>query len=165
MMMTELSTYDVNKTAIKLLWTMIIGGPQVSGIDVHAALNELIPLLDEQCKLVAAKIEGLKEDNQFLIALVCQIGDDYLKSRDDLDLLQYRREKLHLQDVTRLVRKHKRELARLKAMLANAENRRENERKWLLAITFASHPRVGQASPMGKLNDDVLAKIALLTLS
>ena len=165
MMMTELSAYEVNKTAIKFLSKMIIGGPQVSGIDVCAALNELIPLLDEQCKMVAAKIERMKEDNQFLIALVCQIGDDYLKSRDDWDLLKYRRERLHLQDVTRLVRKHKRELARLKAMLVDAENRRENERKWLLAITLASHPRVGQASPMGMLMDDLLAKIALLTLS
>ena len=165
MMMTELSAYDVNKNAIKFLSKMMTRGLSISCINASDTLNEFISLLEEQCKLVAAKIEGLKEDNQFLIALVCQIGDDYLKSRDDLDLLQYRREKLHLQDVTRLVRKHKRELARLKAMLANAENRRENERKWLLAITFASHPRVGQASPMGKLNDDMLAKIALLTLS
>ena len=48
-------------------------------------------------------------------------------------------------------------------MLVAAEDLRNKVR--LLAIALASHPRVGQASPMGMLKDDLLAKIALLTIS
>ena len=50
-------------------------------------------------------------------------------------------------------------------MLVVAEDQREKERQCLLAVMLTSHPRIGQVSPMGMLNDELLAKIALHTLS
>ena len=46
-------------------------------------------------------------------------------------------------------------------MLVNTENGKEQ----MLAVMLASHQRVGQKSPMGKLKSDLLVEIALLTLS
>ena len=50
-------------------------------------------------------------------------------------------------------------VARLKA-----EARRRKQKR-LLAVMLASHPRLGEAAPMGKVNEDLLESIALLSLS
>ena len=42
---------------------------------------------------------------------------------------------------------------------------RRRKQKRLLAVMLASHPRLGEAAPMGKVNEDLLESIALLSLS
>ena len=159
-MITAPNTYKVNLDAIKFLSKML-RKPLASSIIGLAALNEFSALLKEQIRLVAAKIEYLQEDKQIRTGLACQLGEEWLLSRDAWDLQRYHREKQEIRYLIRRVRNYKRYLARLKAMLVNTENRTER----MLAVMLASHQRVGQKSPMGKLKSDLLVEIALLTLS
>ena len=156
------SIYELNKNAIEFLFKMIIGGPRVSGFNSSAALHEFIALLYEQCELLTAKINEVEVRKGFEMDLAKQQYKDFLRTGDRE---AYDRTVEHYNNADYQESEYKRERSRLKAMLVVVEYRRENERKWLLAITLASHPRVGQASPMGMLKDDLLAKIALLTLS
>ena len=159
-MITAPNTYKVNLDAIKFLSKML-RKPLASSIIGLAALNEFSALLKDQIRLVAAKIEYLQEYKAIRNALACQFGEAWLLSRDALDLQLYHREKLDIRYLTRQIRNYKRYFARLKAMLVKTENRTER----MLAVMLASHQRVGQKSPMGKLKSDLLVEIALLTLS
>ena len=110
---------------------------------------------------MAAKIKNIKEDNQFIPALVRRLKRVALRSGNLFDWQTYHLVEGTRKPITRRVRNYKRYLARLKAMLVNTENQRQR----MLAVMLASHQRVGQASRMNRLDIALLAEIALLTLS
>ena len=109
---------------------------------------------------MAAKIKNIKEDNQFIPALVRRLKRVALRSGNIFDWQTYHIVEGTRKTITRLVRNYKRYLARLKAMLVNTENRRQR----MLAVMLATHLRVGQASPMNMIDDALLAQIALLSV-
>ena len=94
-MITAPSTYEVNKNAIKVLSNMIIGHlrrfrvnvavTRESRVNVSAALREFIMLLNEQSKLVEAKIQEFKVLEQVFTGLAWQLKKDCLTSRDVWD--------------------------------------------------------------------------------
>ena len=111
-MITAPNTYKVNLDAIKFLSKML-WKPLASSIIGLTALNEFSALLKEQIRLVAAKIEYLQEDKQIRTGLACQLGEEWLLSRDAWDLQRYHREKQEIRYLIRRVRNYKRYLARL----------------------------------------------------
>ena len=100
-MITARNTYEVNKNAIKVLSNMIIRHPRgfrvnvaetrESRVNVSAALHEFIMLLNEQSKLVEAKIQDFYVGEQGFTALAWQLKKDYLTSGDTWDWQNYPR--------------------------------------------------------------------------
>ena len=151
-MITAPNTYKVNRDAIKFLSKML-RKPLASSINAWAALNEFSALLNEQIKLVEKRIRNLKENKQDLPEFASGLKRNALRTGDLFDS-----ERLPI--IARRVRNSKRYLARMKAMLVNT-----NRKLRMLTLMSASHPRASQVSPLGKLKNDLLSEIALLSLS
>ena len=161
-MITAPNAFKVNRDAIKFLSRMLIGKPLLFRIDALGTVIEFNALLQEQCKFVEAKIFAHKEFKKMIEGLARQYKNEAENGGDETDWNTHFIMLYFLPTVARRVRNCKRYLARLKAMLVKTQTYLGNR---MLAVMLACHQRVGQSSVMNMLDDELMAKIAVLSVS
>ena len=161
-MITAPNAFKVNRDAIKFLSKMIIGKPLLFRIDALGAVIEFSALLQSQCKLVEAKLFAHKEFKKMVEGLARQYKNEAENGGDESDWNTYHIMLDFAPIIARRLRNCKRYLARLKAMLLKTQTYQGHR---MLAVMLASHQRVGQSSAMNVLDDELMAKIAVLSVS
>ena len=157
--MNTLNTYNVNQTAIAFLSNMIENS---TGHNIWAASNELIDLLDQQIQLVETMKENSWQEAEKYVDIIYEFEDPFDSNEN---FQEYSSVVTKSDEVNAQAYRYAAEVNILQELrnILEEERRRENRLR-LPAVMSASHRRVGATSSLRQLDDELLAKIALLSV-
>lgn len=157
--MNTLKTYDANSDTIDSLSEIIETG---TGGEKSAAREKLILLLPQQIALVKALEDKTWEEAVEHNALVIKLDDQLFRGDESI-------QEEHSSALTKAEEIKDRACRygierKVLQMLLDIETETKRREQHKLTIMSASHPRAVAVSPLGKLDKDLLAKIAVLSL-
>jgi len=157
--MNTLETYDANSDTIGSLSEIIETG---TGGEKSAAREKLILLLPQQIALVKALEDKTWEEAVEHNALVIKLDDQLFRGDESI-------QEEHSSALTKAEEIKDRACRygierKVLQMLLDIETETKRREQHILTIMSASHPRAVAVSPLGKLDKDLLAKIAVLSL-
>jgi len=157
--MNTLETYDANSDTIGSLSEIIETG---TGGEKSAAREKLILLLPQQIALVKALEDKTWEEAVEHNALVIKLDDQLFRGDESI-------QEEHSSALTKAEEIKDRACRygierKVLQMLLDIETETKRREQQILTIMSASHPRAVAVSPLGKLDKDLLAKIAVLSL-
>ena len=157
--MNTLKTYDANSNTIDSLSEIIETG---TGCEKSAAREKLILLLPQQIALVKALEDKTWEEAVEHNALVIKLDDQLFRGDESI-------QEEHSSALTKAEEIKDRACRygierNLLQMLLDIHTETKRREQHILTIMSASHPRAVAVSPLGKLDKDLLAKIAVLSL-
>ena len=157
--MNTLKTYDANSDTIDSLSEIIETG---TGCEKSAAREKLILLLPQQIALVKALEDKTWEEAVEHNALVIKLDDQLFRGDESI-------QEEHSSALTKAEEIKDRACRygierNLLQMLLDIHTETKRREQHILTIMSASHPRAVAVSPLGKLDKDLLAKIAVLSL-
>ena len=157
--MNTLKTYDANSDTIDSLSEIIETG---TGGEKSAAREKLILLLPQQIALVKALEDKTWEEAVEHNALVIKLDDQLFRGDESI-------QEEHSSALTKAEEIKDRACRygierNLLQMLLDIHTETKRREQHILTIMSASHPRAVAVSPLGKLDKDLLAKIAVLSL-
>ena len=158
--MNTLSTYYVNHTTIASLSVMIVNA---NGRDISAARNELIQFLHQQIELVKVMEEKTWEDAEKYNDILWKLDDKFYRDECNENFEEYSSALTKSEEIADRACRYGHELNILQTLrdILEEEKRRQTQ---LVTVMSASHPRVVAATPLGKLDKELWAKIALLSV-
>ena len=152
-------TYYVNQAAINFLSKMI---ENANGRNMSAARDELILLLPQQIELVKALEEKTWKEAVKQREIVIELDDKLFRDECNETFQEYSSELTKCENIENWAHLYGSERKRLQTSLyIQTETKRRQQH--ILTIMSASHPCAVAVSPLGKLDKDLLAKIAVLS--
>ena len=158
--MNKLSPYDVNSAAIDFLSKMI---ENANGRNMSAARNELILLLLQQIQLVEALEDKTWDEAAEQRKIVWELDDEFYRDQCNETFQEYSSELTKYEEIENRAHRYGSERNLLQTSLY-IETETKRRQQHIMTIMSASHPRAVAVTPLGKLDKELLAKIAILSL-